>query len=415
VSAVRDSRELGPMVAHLSNDARRVRWGAPRATTRTVALIAIAVVACCARAQSDDSFAVDAKDLHEEVVRIDVAVSDLYGREETRRMPITIFRPDGDGPFPLVVFNHGRATPEKRASQGRSRPEALARYLVAKGFVVLAPTRIGYWETYGAFDPEDNGRCTDLRVAHMAQVASDEVLATVAYAKTLPYVDANRWIVAGQSVGGLTAIATVGRHPAGLVGGINFSGGAGGNPDKNPGHPCSPQRVASLYAGVGPTSTVPMVWFYWPNDLFFGEDVPKAWYRAWSQAGGDGSFNTFGPVGADGHNGFNADMDHWVPIVDRFLARLGFTQAVAYERPTATGFAALDDVDHLPSTRPSARAAYGKFLAAASPRAFAIGDHGAFGWATKDYVLGKAIGYCRRSGQACRLYAVDDDVVWTEP
>ena len=29
-----------------------------------------------------------------------------------------------------------------------------------------------------------------------------------------------------------------------------------------------------------------------------------------------------------------------------------------------------------------------------------------------DYAAGKALGNCQRSGQACRLYAVDDAVVW---
>ena len=379
---------------------------------RAVVVVALLFASTVARAQSQDPSAVIAKDLHEEIVRVDVTVKDLYGHEETRRMPITIFRPDGDGPFPLVVFNHGRATTDKRAAQGRSRPEALARYLVAKGFVVLAPTRIGYWENYGGFDPETNGTCNDLRVDGMAQAASDQVLATVAYAKTLPYVDASRWIVAGQSVGGLTAIATVGRHPAGLIGGINFAGGTGGNPEKNPGRPCSPQRVTSLYAGLGKTSTVPMLWFYWPNDQFFGEDVPKSWFRAWSQAGGNGTFNTFAPVGTDGHRGLDIDMDHWLPVVDAFLASLGFTKTVAFDAPPATTFAPIADVDRMPAQSPNARAAYAKFLDAKTPRAFAVGDHGAFGWATSDYVIGRALGFCRRSGQTCRLYAVDGDVVW---
>ena len=376
----------------------------------------VAVVLLCAwigaYAQRDDPSAIVARDLHEEIVRVDVTVADLYGREETRPMPITIFRPDGGGPFPLVVFNHGRATTDRRATQGRSRPEAFARYLVAKGFVVLAPTRIGYWETYGSFDPESSGGCNDLRVEPMARAASDQVLATVAYAKTLPYVDASRWIVAGQSVGGLTSIATVGRRPAGLLAGINFAGGTGGNPERSPGRSCSPHRIEALYRGLGATSNVPMLWFYWPNDRYFGEDAPKAWFRAWSDAGGHGTFATFDPVGDDGHGGINADMDHWLPIVDRFLAKLGFTKTVGVRRPPATTFASLADVELLPAKSAGARAAYARFLDAKAPRAFAVGDRGAFGWATNDYVIGRALGFCRRSGQTCRLYAVDGDVVW---
>jgi dienelactone hydrolase len=376
----------------------------------------LALVLACAAALAQtgevDPSSIMAKDLHEEVVRIDVTLKDLYGHEETRRMPITIFRPDGDGPFPFVVFNHGRPPTDKRATQPRSRAEAFARYLVAKGFVVLAPTRIGYWETYGAFDPEDAGGCSKMRPDTMARVASDEVLATAAYAKSLPYVDTQRWIVAGVSVGGVAAIATAGRRPDGLIGGLNFSGGAGGSPVSRPGRSCRPDRIGELYAGAAAQTTVPMEWFYWSNDQFWGVDVPKTWFGLWTRAGGNGEFFAMQAHGADGHTGFNSDMDHWIPIVDRFLASLGFTVSATVERPAATGYAKVDEIDKLPFRGAKARAFYEKFLAAKSPRAFAIGDDGAVGYAVDDYVLAKALGFCTRSGQHCRLYAVDDEVVW---
>lgn len=90
----------------------------------------------------------------------------------------------------------------------------------------MVPNRIGYWESYGDFDPEHSA-CRS--IAAMSIAASEQVLAAVAFAKTLGYVDTSRWLVAGQSVGGLTAVATVGRSPVGLLGGINFSGGTGGS------------------------------------------------------------------------------------------------------------------------------------------------------------------------------------------
>ena len=59
-----------------------------------------------------------ARDLHEETQRIAVTVKDMVGRHETRQIPATIFRPRGDGPFPRVVMNHGRATSDRRAQLG---------------------------------------------------------------------------------------------------------------------------------------------------------------------------------------------------------------------------------------------------------------------------------------------------------
>jgi dienelactone hydrolase len=353
-----------------------------------------------------------AKDMREEIVRINVAVKDLYNREETKSVAITIYRPSGNGPYPLLVFNHGRAVSEKRAAQGRSRPEHLARYFVAKGFVVLAPTRIGYWETYGGFDPEDAGNCSNMRIEPMSIVASDQVLAAVEYAKSLPYVDATRWLVAGQSVGGLTSVATVGRNPKGLLGGINFAGGAGGNPEHRPGNPCGVAPVGLYWGSIAKNSTVPMLWLYWQNDKFWGEKHPKTWHEKWLEGGGKATFNLLPAVGEDGHSGVNTDMDTWLPIVDDYLGKLGFRNAAIVAKPAKSDFADVRDVAKVPVSTQAKENFYAKFLAAKHPRAFAVGERGASGYAFGDYAMGKALGFCQRSGQVCKLYAIDDQVVW---
>ena len=47
------------------------------------------------------------------------------------------------------------------------------------------------------------------------------------------------------------------------------------------------------------------------------------------------------------------------------------------------------------------------------PKAFAISERGAMGWATGDWAAAKALTTCERYGAPCRLYALDNDVVWT--
>ncbi len=354
-----------------------------------------------------------ARDLREETQQIAVTVKDLFGREETRRIPVTIFRPAGAGPFPMVIMNHGRAPSEKRATQGRQRFEAFSRYMVDKGFVVLLPTRVGYAGTYGDFDPESTGSCSAMRLEPQAQAASDQVLATLAFAKTLPYVDASRWIVAGQSVGGLTSVATIWRHPAGLLGGINFAGGTGGDPRRSPGRPCDPQRIESFWGAHAGESVAPMLWLYWENDEYWGPDYPKRWHAAWVAGGGRADFHQLAIAGKTGHGAMKFDMDHWVPFVERFLAQLGFTASGAVAKPAASGFAKVDEVVKVPVSASDREGLYRRFLGAKSPRAFAIGADGASGWASGDWARGRALGNCaRRRGVACRLYAIDDDVVW---
>jgi len=70
------------------------------------------------------------------------------------------------------------------------------------------------------------------------------------------------------------------------------------------------------------------------------------------------------------------------------------------------------DAGKVPVSAQSRTTAYAKFLEGKSPRAFAVNERGGWGYAFGDYATGKAIGYCQRSGQICKLYAVDDDVVW---
>ncbi len=355
-----------------------------------------------------------AQDLHEEVVRIGVVVRDMFGRQEQRQIPVTIYRPAGDGPFPVAVFNHGRATTERRAQQGRSRPEPLARYLVRKGFVVLAPTRVGYGETYGEFDPETSGPCLAPRPEAMSLAASEQVLATVEFARTLPYADTARWIVLGTSVGGLATLATAWRNPPGLVAGINFAGGTGGDPERTPGQPCTPAALTHLWGTKGREARVPVLWLYWENDQYWGADNPRRWHKAWAEGAAPAAFHQLPAAGKDGHLGLTIDMDRWVPLVESFLAGLGFDRPGTVPRPPATAFAVVAEIDKVPASERARQAFYRRFLEAPLPRAFAIGARGV-GWATGDWALGRALGNCERRGDACRLYAVDNDVVWSLP
>ena len=288
---------------------------------RAAAACAIALAGLSPAAFSATAAAADPV---EETRSIAVTVKDLHGREETRQIPVTIFRPDDGGRHPLVVMNHGRAAAENRAAQSAQRYEGFARHLVSRGFVVMLPTRVGYGPTYGDFDPESTGACAAMRLEPQAQAASDQVLATLAYARTLPYVDASRWLVAGQSVGGLTAVATVWRHPPGLVGGINFSGGTGGDPHRSPGRPCHPERIEALWRARAAEAVAPMLWLYWENDEYWGAENPRRWHAAWLAGGGKAEFHVLAPVRKTGHGGIGFDAEHWQPLVDNFLDRIGF-------------------------------------------------------------------------------------------
>jgi len=81
----------------------------------------------------------------------------------------------------------------------------------------------------------------------------------------------------------------------------------------------------------------------------------------------------------------------------------------------APAFAPIDDVGKLPWVGEDGREGYRRFLAGDSPRAFAISDKGR--WVRVNAVRGAArlaMDRCQSYGGRCRLYAIDDGVVWDE-
>ncbi|WP_442781479.1 alpha/beta hydrolase family protein [Collimonas fungivorans] len=263
-----------------------------------------------------------ATDIDETVTKLPVTVKNLYGRSYTGEVIVTRFKPTGPGPFPIVIINHGRGS--DRTTPGRFRYTQQARFFTERGFAVFVPTRLGYGDTGVEPDPEDSGGCRDKDYAPMAEAASNEVLAVLAYAKQQPYVNPERVLLVGQSVGGYTATATAAKMPQGLVAAINFAGGSGGDPETHPGVPCQGAKLESMYAQFGKTAKVPMLWIYTENDLYFGPQYSQAWYAAFNKAGGQAEFKLLPPFAKNGHMLFVSGLNIWQPLVAEFLGRNGF-------------------------------------------------------------------------------------------
>jgi dienelactone hydrolase len=357
-------------------------------------------------------------ELRESVARVEVRLTDFYGRSETRPLVITTFRPPGAGRHPLVVFNHGRpAGLTQLREMGRQRYLAVARFFAAQGFVVMVPTRVGYGETADGFDPDAyGGSCARVDLRSREESLRQQVLATLEYAKSQWFVDASNWLVAGHSVGGFTAITVANRPPPGLLGAINFAGGYGGDPVNRKGQSCSPQVWEATLRREGLPARPPSLWIYWRNDNYFGAEVPRRWFEAFEAGGGLGRFVQLQDIPGDGHGGVNRDFSNWVPPTLAFLRTLPLqlTLVEPPATPAATGFAALAEVDKLPFVGDRAREAYRAFLARGAPRAFAISQDGRWGWSNAQWnTAARALAMCNRAAKpTCQLYAVDDEVVW---
>ena len=262
-------------------------------------------------------------DLHESVSTIEVTVKDFYGHEETGKVAITQFAPDGDGPFPILILNHGRAVSD-RGTPARFRYTRQVAYFVKRGFAVFEPTRIGYGQFGTQFDPEYSGTCHRKDYAPMIDAARLEESAVLDYARAQPHVDPHRIVIVGQSVGGFVTTAVAADNPDGVVAAINFAGGSGGDPVEHPGVPCQGERLEAMYAQFGKTARVPMLWIYTQNDRFFGPQYSSAWHTAFVDAGGHADYRLLPAFGDNGHMLFARGPDVWEPVVSEFLDRQGF-------------------------------------------------------------------------------------------
>ena len=189
--------------------------------------------------------------------------------------------------------------------------------------MVLVPTRVGYGVSGGP-DVENSGRCNSRDFATVAATAAEQTVAILKTARKLPYVDLRRGLVVGQSFGGMTTIALAARGLPGLVGAINFAGGAGGNPREHPEKPCSAERLAALYRSYGEVAQVPTLWLYSENDRYWGKQLPRQWFRGFVEAGGKGRFVQLPAYQDNGHGIFSGNPGAWRPAFERFLAELGF-------------------------------------------------------------------------------------------
>lgn len=356
------------------------------------------------------AFQLPAQPLPEEVIRVPKPV--LLGTVE---LETTVYRPPGDGPFPLAVVNHGKAEDLPRA-QPRMRPTSMARYLLERGYAVVVPMRQGFASSSGSYqgagcNVESNGR-----------MQAEDVAATIAHFSRQAWVDPGRIVVIGQSHGGWTTLAYGAEKPVpGVRALVNFAGGLRQTRCRN-----WEGALAHAAANYGKQTTLPSLWLYGDNDSYFGPDTFRAMHSAYTRAGAPAKLLAYGSFGVDSHKLFAAEDGRatWEAPLDEFLASAGLPSAVVrpeYARqpsvpvPPASGFASLADADAIPQLSEKGRSGYRSFLEKPAPRAFAISANGAWGWAQgKPDPLRRALDNCSRhaAGSTCRLYAVDSEVVW---
>jgi dienelactone hydrolase len=286
----------------------------------TRALLLLAALGGCALPSARD--ATLETSLREEIHTVRVAEADAT-------IVVTTFRPRGDGPFPWIVLSHGTApTAAANRALGRYRPLAPVKEWVHRGYAVVAPVRRGYGASGGDKFGDSYGTCARPDFRRAGEGAALDLLATVEWAKAQHDLDGKRWLLVGQSAGGFASIYTASKRPAGLVAVLAFAPGRAGRPDTHPGDPCSPERMAELFASIAPRIAVPVLWFYAENDQYFGPRVPRMWFESFRAAGGRGELVVIPPFpAARGHGVFPAATGTplWTAAVASFFRSQGVT------------------------------------------------------------------------------------------
>jgi dienelactone hydrolase len=343
--------------------------------------------------------------LNEEIIRIP-------GEEPPAvTLQVTIFHPNGNGPFPLAIMNHGATNVSMGHRGDRYRLTNGAFYFLSRGYAVALPMMRGFAESGGELY---HFGC-DLAATGTAY--AKDIRAVIRYLGADPRFDTKRVIVAGQSYGGWNTLALGALNMPNVKGLIIFNGGMKTSECKS-----GESSLAAGAATFGSKTTTPSIWLYGDNDALFPAPVWRAMYNRYNGSGGHAEMVDIGAFMKDSHSflAYPEALPLWTPKIDSFLIRIGLPHTEVNHGylpepfPATTSFAAINDVAAIPYLSAKARDFYRTFLDKQFPRAFVINERGgASSYAGGFDPLGRALAACHASNARCATYAVDDRVVWT--
>ena len=330
-------------------------------------------------------------------------------------LQVTVFQPEGAGPFPVAVINHGKNGGNAHL-QERSRPLPATRELLKRGYAVVVPMRQGFAESGGAAVGEG------CNIDGNGQAQSEDIVSVVRWLGTQAWADTNRMMMMGQSHGGLATMAYSQNPAPGFKLFVNFAGGLKYTVG------CQWElALRDAYMSYGRTSKVSSIWFYGENDSYFPPQVIAPAFKTFIESGGNGEMVAYGPFGVDSHAMFgNVDgLDIWLEKVLAKMKSAGLPVEVImpqYGRtagaPPATGYAEIADLSALKLANSGSENSYKTFLQKRLPRAFAIAPKSGkqqYAWGGDNPVI-RALSICgKTNNETCVLYAVDDAVVWKKP
>ena len=150
------------------------------------------------------------------------AYTEVFYPSGTFRIQAYLYRPSGDGPFPLIIYNHGSRAGHEHESLPFSY---IGNLMLQNRCAVLVPERRGYGRSDGSTSTDEVGQDRGPRFVARMQAETDDVLAASDFVKTLPFVDQGHIGIMGWSFGGIVTMFAASRSGA-FRAVVNQAGGA---------------------------------------------------------------------------------------------------------------------------------------------------------------------------------------------
>jgi dienelactone hydrolase len=224
-----------------------------------------------------------------------------------------LYKPDGPGPFPAILWNHG-----SQPQPGRLREAG--QLFTDAGYVLFIPHRRGQGRSPGPYimdelrqvRREQGTAAWSQRMVDLLEEQVEDQLAGLGYLTGQTYVDRTRLAIAGCSFGGVQTVLAAERNP-GIRAAIDFSGGAHFWQSS----PALRDRLVRAARQI----TVPMLFIQAANDYdlapsyTLGGELERLGRQAqiWI-------YPAFGVTAEEGHSFCGRGASIWGPDVLAFLA-----------------------------------------------------------------------------------------------
>lgn len=198
--------------------------------------------------------------------------------------PVLLYLPKYAGPYPIVLFQHGR--PFKMPSQKAYYPnDEFVSKTLNSGYALAVAIRSGYFgDTHPDYEkiPCNNPEYDDFEFA--ADSARNDVGTALRYIRGLNFIDTKNIVLAGTSAGGFTSIASLSSFDDQVSSVISINGGRCGKRGRAIG---GLKNIRKLYKEIANDTKSPVYFLAGSMDDVIPEYSTKKLYESFCKIRND--------------------------------------------------------------------------------------------------------------------------------